>query len=300
MKEKWLKWAGLEGVVRVASNILQKTVQDLLRESGSVLYLTALIGLAQSVLGFMVAKSTKEKLWMSWRGNVGSVLFGALALLAIVCTFLVFANDGPLSGHVFVVSLSIIPGAVVDRLFFGYRFRSSQILGIGIAVLAGYCVLLPSVSKMGGLPAWLGFSVLTATLMTLNQGISQAIQVYTTPMAKNVWGGLTIFLGASTLFVVSGSDMGSVIAYKRLTAASLEIGVLSVFLWTFNLWAYQGGAYIALKKLVVNGTLIVTGMLVGVLGFGEQVTPVQMVGFALYVLAFVLVDREIWTFLLAR
>src|SRR3989344_9632810 len=50
------------------------------------------------------------------------------------------------------------------------------------------------------------------------------------------------------------------------------IGLIVVGMWAFNLLSYKGGAYIALKKLVMNGTYLITAMFCGALCFGEKIT----------------------------
>ena len=297
MKEKWPKWALLEGLVRVLSNLLQKRMSDLTSHSfGAILLLTMLIGLVQALLGLFVAHTTKEKLWMHRIGNSGSVAFGVLAFFGINLSFLVFAEGGQLSIHVLIVTLGIIPGALCDRYLFGHSFRPTQLLGIGVAVTAGYCALdAPSLASFTKLPIWVWCSVGTMLLMTANQVISQKIQTYTTPMAKNVWGGGTIaFLGGVSLiaqpFHIAAAE------WNRLFLTSSLIGMLSVLLWTFNLWAYRDGAYIALKKLVVNGSLLFFGSVFGMFS-GERISVTQGAGFFLYLIAFCLTDRDTWDFI---
>ena len=301
MKEKWLKWAVLEAVVRVLSNALQKAVNDLTHVFGTVLYMTAAIGLVQAVLGIIVARFAKEKIKMHPVGLFGSITFGLLAVVAITLSFLVFAKGGQLGVHAFIVTLGIVPGALLDRFLFKHPIRPLQGLGVGIAVLAGYCALdCPSLEETRRLPLWVFLSFAAMLVMTLNQAVSQKIQSYTTPMAKNFWGGLTIFLAAGTALLIIGPHKLQSPDLLRLTKVAVIIGALSVFLWTFNLWAYQGGAFIALKKLVVNGNYIFMGAAGGALFFGERVTLKQFVGFALYGTAFLLVDREAWVFVCTK
>jgi len=115
-------------------------------------------------------------------------------------------------------------------------------------------------------------------------------------MAKNFWGGLTIFLAAGTVLLIIGPQQMQSPEFFRLTKVAVMIGALSVFLWTFNLWAYQGGAFIALKKLVVNGNYIFMGTVGGALFFRERVTVNQLIRFTLYCMAFLLADRETLAF----
>lgn len=106
MKEKWLKWAVLEAIVRVLSNALQKAVNDLTHVVGTVLYLTAAIGFVQAVLGIVVARFAKEKIKMHLIGLLGSVAFGLLAVVAITLSFLSSLKEDSLA-----FTLSSLPSA---------------------------------------------------------------------------------------------------------------------------------------------------------------------------------------------
>lgn len=309
MKEKWLGWAVSESFIRVISNALQKTIGDLMKTAGPVFYGTAVMGLTQAILGFIGVKATKQKIIaecekadyfgvkrtvIDRRGIIGSTFFGAIAVACITLSFLVFSYGGKLILHVFIVTLGIIPGAFIDRIFFGYKLTKLQVLGILIAIMAGYSALgAPSLYELTHLPIWMLFSFLTMLGMAINQGITQKIQNIN-PLVKNFWGGITIFVLAGIIGIIFGS-INPVSAYPvKIATVSAEIGVLFVLLWTVNLYAYKGGAFIVIKKLVVNAGYIILGALWGTAFFKESLSLLHILGFVLYCIAFILVDKKTW------
>jgi len=77
---------------------------------------------------------------------------------------------------------------------------------------------------------------------------------------------------------------------------SLLIGVIFIGSWSFNLMAYKNEAYIALKKLTMNGIYLTLTMAAGVIFFGESLSVGKILGVVLFFVAFVLVDEKTWNF----
>ena len=90
----------------------------------------------------------------------------------------------------------------------------------------------------------------------------------------------------------------------------MNIGVLRPSFWraviafglvvtggvAFKLLSYKGGGSIAVKKLVMQGTYLITATLFGALFYAEPFTVGKAVGIAGFVLAFVLMDQGTWEF----
>jgi multidrug transporter EmrE-like cation transporter len=74
----------------------------------------------------------------------------------------------------------------------------------------------------------------------------------------------------------------------------VAIGIATFFMWSFNLFAYQDGAYISLKKLVMNASYMFMIFLVGTVFFAETVTLTKILGFLLYVVAITLMDNKLF------
>jgi multidrug transporter EmrE-like cation transporter len=82
----------------------------------------------------------------------------------------------------------------------------------------------------------------------------------------------------------------------QIWLSSAVIGVIVIGMWSFNLLSYRGGAQIAIKKLVLNGSYLTMAMVVGILLFGETLTVAKIVGVATYLVAFVLMDDNTWQY----
>lgn len=296
MPRKWIVWAVFESTIRLTSSVFQKFVEKITAISfGHVLYATLLIGFVQGITGLIILKCRKKAISGCITNIIGSIGFGIFAVIAICLSFLVFAYGGQLSIHVFITSISIVPGALIDRFMFKHSLSGRQWSGVLIAIIAAYVVLgMPSLGQIPKLQLWICFSFGAMIAMTINQGITQYIKDVD-PFVKNFWGGTTIFILTGIGLLIFDKNPISSYPYK-LTLVSLIIGALSVLLWTVNLLAYKDGAFIAIKKLVVNGSYLVIAVFAGVIGFGEEVTFYKIIAFMLYLVGFILLDNPTWKF----
>lgn len=296
MPRKWMIWSAFESVIRLISSIFQKSVENITATSfGFVLYATLLIGFVQGVAGLIILRCRKKAISSSAVNIIGSIGFGIFGVIAICLSFLVFARGGQLSIHVFITSMSIVPGALIDRFVFKHYLSMRQWSGVLVAVVAAYVMLgMPSFDGVTGLQLWVWFSFGTMIAMAINQGITQHIKDVD-PFVKNFWGGTTIFILAGIGLTIFGGNPISSYPYK-LTLVSVIIGALSVLLWTVNVLAYKDGASIAIKKLVVNGSYLGVALVVGAMGFGEEVTLYKISALIFFLVGFILLDNPTWKF----
>ena len=278
------------------SSVFQKLVEEITATSfGHVLYAALLIGFVQGIAGLIILKIRKRTIIDHSVNIIGSIGFGIFAVIAICLSFLVFACGGQLSIHVFITSMSIVPGALIDRFVFGHLLSRRQWGGVLVAVVAAYVMLsMPSFSQILGLRLWVLFSFGTMVAMTINQGITQHIKDVD-PFVKNFWGGTTIFILAGIGFLIFAKNPIGFFPHK-LTFVSLIIGAFSVLLWAVNVLAYKDGASIAIKKLVVNGSYLGVAAIAGAMGFGEEITFYKIFALILYLVGFILLDNQTWIF----
>jgi len=295
MREPWIKWAMLEAISRASSRLLQKTIGVTSSVIGHTFFAALLVGIVQVTVGLVATLSRKKKLFDNTANVIGSISFGILAYIATVLGFVVFMLNGEVGVSTFIVGLSIIPGALIDRIFFGHSLNMRQCLGILVAILAGYTVLnAPSLHEIKVLPLWVWLSVLNMLAVAVNQGITQKIKSID-PFVKNFWGGLTaIVLGVISLLFVPLEAITKYPALPNLIGVSLLVGVMVIFIWSFNLLSYKGGAYITLKKIITNGSYLILSMFAGFLFFHESMTVLKVIGVILYILAFMMVDTVTW------
>ncbi len=305
LKNIWTTWTILEALAKMLAKMLQKLVG-----AGSVLFAhallaTAIIGLVQTVLGTIGATARKQPLLTKRSHILGACGFGVLAFVATILGFTVFLPhfNGEVGVVTFIVTLSIVPGALIDSLVFGRRFNKRKIIGLLIAVVAGYSVLgWPTLNEALHLPAWVWLSFGIMAAVTVNQWITQSIKDID-PFVKNFWGGLTtLVLCLLSLLCISSLEVvvPTSSLLQRIYLFSSLCGVIVVGMWCFNLISYKTGASIALKKLVMNGTYLSVTMLAGILFFDETATLSKAIGVALYLTAFTIMDDKTWQFLFSE
>jgi drug/metabolite transporter (DMT)-like permease len=295
MVNNWPLWTVLEALSKTAAKLLQKVVGVKSSLLSHMLWATMIVGVVQVVVGLAVARRRKQALIADHKQVVGACLFGVLAFVATVCGFAAFLPryGGDIGVFTFLVTLSIVPGSLFDRFWFGNKFTFRKWFGIGLAILAGYAVLgWPSLSALTKLPVWVWLGFVTMLAVTLNQVITQTIKAID-PFVKNFWGGLvTVALSASLLMFVGLKQLATTdgTVMVRLTGLSAVVGVIVVGMWCFNLVSYKKGASIALKKLVMNGTYLSTAMALGILLFDEPASWSKMSGVGIYLIAYCLAE----------
>ncbi|MFH1890108.1 MAG: DMT family transporter [Candidatus Kuenenbacteria bacterium] len=297
MGEKWMKWTLLEASTKTLSKLLQKIIGKASAILPHAFLAIWIVGLVQTIAGFMMAKARKKKLLTDRASIIGSCWFGFNATACTVICFIVFMLKGDIGVNTLIITLSIIPGALIDRFFFGHHLNRREWFGVLIAILAGYSVLgWPSLSSFLTLPLWIVLSFIVMILVAINQGITQKIRKID-PFVKNFWGGFTTFLLALIALIVMKSQaliFNFSLSTQKLWWSSALIGLIIVGMWSFNLMSYKGGAHIAIKKLVMNGTYLITAMLLGIVLFNESLSLAKASGVILYLLAFILMDKGVW------
>lgn len=296
---KWMRWAFAEAGTKTASKILQKVVGNVSTTLAHTVFATFVIGLVQTISGWVVARSRNTPILTDKESILGSCLFGFFAVISTVLSFFVFLLGGDIGINTFIITLSIVPGAFIDRFFFGKKLCWREWVGVLMAILAGYSILgWPSLSAMLSLPLWVWLSFGTTCTAAINQGITQKVKKID-PFVKNFWGGVTTLVLCSAAIIILGSaklftDFSRPMQNLWLVAAI--IGVIVIGMWSFNLMSYKDGASIAIKKLVMNGAYLVTAMLAGVLLFKESFTVGKLIGIVLFICAFTLMDKATWEF----
>lgn len=296
-KENWQKWTVLEGLTKTASRTLQKVAGNTSNGWAGTLLAAGIIGLIQVVFASFKVFKNSQGLFSDKKGILGSMLFGLIAFGSTVLGVATFLQGGDISVSTFIVTLSIVPGMIIDVLFFKYKPRNQEWFGMIIAIIAGWAVLnFPTLSSKS-MPIWVLFAFGNMLSVAINQGISQKIK-NVSPMFKNFWGGMVALILAPIIIVIMGKGafLFSFSDNKLLWFTSALIGLIVIAMWSFNLLSYRDGASIALKKLVMNGTYLVSTMILGYLIFHEEITIGKLTAIPLFVLAYVLMDKKAYDF----
>lgn len=296
--EKWMKWAVLEGFTKILARAFQKVVGNVSNTWAGTFLAAGIVGLVQVVFAGTVMKRKKMRFLGNPRGAIGSALFGVFALVSTVLGFATFLMGGDISVSTFIISLSIVPGMIIDIIFFKFRSTSREWVGMVVAIFAGYSILgFPNLNSLTDMPTWVWLSLAGMMSVAINQGITQKIKDVGF-MFKNFWGGLMSLVLSPIALIVMGKS-GIILQfsdYSRLWGASIIIGFIVICMWSFNLISYQTGASIALKKLVMNSTYMIGTMFVGSIFFNEAMTINKLIAIPLFVLAFILMDKKAYEF----
>lgn len=298
IKENWRKWAVLEGLMKTASSSFQKIAGSASSNFAGTLLVAGIIGLTQVIFALTYLLIKKEGLLIDRKGIFGSMLFGLVAFSSTVFGIITFLKGGDVSVNTFIITLSIVPGMIIDIVFFKYKPRNQEWLGMIIAIIAGWAVLNFPTTNIKSLPTWVCFSFGNMLCLSINQGISQKIKNIS-PMFKNFWGGMVALILATTVIILIGrsSLFLSFTDNKILWFTSALIGLIVIAMWSFNLLSYRDGASIALKKLVMSSTYLLGAMLLGYIIFQEKITIGKLVAIPLFAIAYVLMDRKAYDFI---
>lgn len=298
---KWIRWGFIEALFRTISMTLGKVVGGLASTFAHVTLSTCVIGGVQATVAGTILLYQRITPWCGKRLVTGSVLFGAGAFVGTMLPFIAFMQGAPLAVYTFLTLLAVIPGAVLDRAWFGERLVFRQMVGIMVALFAGWLVLeAPNITELFALPLWMLLGLLNAGILALNQGVTRWVKDIN-PWVKNFWGGLTTCtLGVCTLFYLGDARFLSMPETQPLLALSSVIAFVVIGMWTFNVIAYRDGATIPAKYILVNGMFLALVFVIGFLVFGESISLTQVIGMAVYFCGFVLVNRDGWRLFVRR
>ena len=295
----WRKWAVAEGLTKTASRTFQKVAGTASNNWGGAFLVAGIIGFVQVASSLIIISKNGERIFGDLKGMFGSILFGLLALTSTVFGIATFLYGGDISTSTFIVTLSIVPGMMIDIIFFKYQAKSKEWLGIVVAILAGWAVLdFPRLNSLSSFPTWVWFAFGTMMTVAINQGITQSVRKVS-PMFKNFWGGMVALVGAPIAMFMIGEEklLLSFFDNKILWFTSATIGFIVIAMWSFNLLSYKEGASIALKKLVMNGTYLLSTMILGNLIFHEEITTGKWTAIPLFLIAYVLMDKKAYDFI---
>lgn len=293
--QRWMRWTLGEAFMKATSATLQKQVGLASKLLAHTLFATGIVGLVQTFAGLFATRRSKKPLVPNRAYVLGSITFGFFAFLSTLLGFSAYQNGGEVSVQVFIITLSIIPGALIDWVVFGHKLVKRQMFAILVALFGGYCVLgFPSLEEALKLPLWVWLSLGITVTVAINQGVTQKIKGVD-PMVKNFWGGLTAVILSSVLISVTGVNrLADPQVWTRLVPAALLIGFVVIVMWTCNVMSYKDGAAIAIKKLVMNGTYLTLAMVIGICLYGEAFTVGKVLGVIIFILAFCLFDNGTW------
>jgi drug/metabolite transporter (DMT)-like permease len=296
----WIKWALGEAAFRVTSITLLKVIGTLASTLGQLALSTLIIGGVQVVAAGCMLIYNRTSIWATKRQILGSIAFGIGAFFGTMLPFVAFMLGANLAVYTFLALLAIVPGAIIDRIFFGEKLVIRQLSGIALAVFAGWLVMnMPNLNELATLPLWAWLALINACTLAINQGVTRWIKEVDI-WIKNFWGGVgTAVLCLLSLLILGPETIASIAtsASVPIVAWSAVIAIVVIGLWSFNVLAYRSGASIPTKNVFVNGAYLFGALAVGYLFFGEPVHMAQLFGIVMYIGAFILINTTVWNYL---
>ncbi|MFH1523275.1 MAG: DMT family transporter [Patescibacteria group bacterium] len=304
-KGSWIYWAWGEAVAGAISLLIMKKAGLKMEIIDQVIIMVLALSLFQVLISLIIAWIRGEKLFYRRRDFFWLSLFGIVIFFIDILAFVVFNLGGKMIIFSFIFSLSIIPGAVLDRFWFKKEFSKRQFIGIGVAILATYSMFnwpeIGGINAMRMLPLWIWLSIVASFFAAAIQGISFKIKDTTSPLVMNILGGSMVVMLALLILTARG-NLSLLVStdppYPLLWMLSIVLGALVVGQWVCNITSYKyKNVFIAMKMLVVRGTFLFLAVLLGVIFLQETFGIAQLIGMILYLGAFILIKEDIWQFL---
>ncbi len=301
----WRLWAVAEGLAKTFSAIFQKLVGVAMGTLEMGCIAAALIGIVQMAAGFCgwAVKSKRDpkalqKLVPDVRSVLCVVLLGFFAgIFGTVLSIYTFTLGADMGVRTLLISSSIVPGSILAAIIWPKTdsLGARQVAGISVFLIAMWAMLgFPSLASIATLDTWVWLVLLLALVASFTELLSRSMALKFDAWSNNFWiGGSTAFFSLCTL-VVLGVWQGGV--SLNLSSVFLQgiiaIGFIVVAMAAFKIWTYQGGGTIALKKIIMPGTYLVTSIFAGAAIYGEPLTAGKMVGVALWFCSIYLADPK--------
>jgi len=225
--EKWMLWGLILGVVKTGSQTFKKLAGSISGSLNHIFFISMIMGATQTVASFVIKKGQVRTFLSENRRDIaGAILIGIFALALRISHIWVFFLGGDVAILVLFTMLYIVPGALIDRVFFKNVLTKRQLLGVIVGIFAIYSILqYPSLKDIGTLPLWMLVAIGVMVLEAVNHGVTRGIKKID-PFALNFFGGLTTVIGSLLLIIFSGSlGLVFVISNVNLWLVSIILGL---------------------------------------------------------------------------
>lgn len=288
----WTKFAVGEGLAKTLSSLFGK----LIGVTGGSLIMAAVagtaIGLVQMVsgfLGFVAGNRQGEKvpfLFPDLRSVSWAIMFGLMAsVFGTIWGIYTFTLGADIGIRTLLIMGSIIPGAIMDRIFWREKLTTPQILGVVVFLGAAWAMLdFPALDMILALPVWVPAVLVITFTQAINEALSRAASAKLNHWVNNFWVGLTSIVSCLIAIMLLAIFSGG--AKLDLTLpfifGALMVGIIVVPMIAWKLLSYAGGGTIAMKKIIMQGTYLVTAVIAGIMVYDEPFTVGKMIGTALF------------------
>lgn len=305
----WKIWAVLEGVCKAIGTLFAKLVG---REMGTLemgAVAAIMIGAIQAASGlcgvFVKSIGNPEHirtLVPDRRSVLLAIAFGAFAgLFGTIWSIYTFTLGADIGIRTLLIMCSIIPSAIIGRIFWKDPLGIKQIFGIAIFLVAVWVMFdFPTVDVLLHLPTWALATLVITFTQPIQEVLSRAASVKLDPWVNNFWvGSSTIFfctLALIVLFALS-ENFTFEVRSQMFVFGTVVMAFIVVAAISFKLLTYKTGGLFALKNIVMQSTYLFGAIYAGVLVWDEPLTTGKIVGPFIAIIAFLLTDNKAWNLL---
>lgn len=294
--KRFVAIAATDGLVRSFSTACQNLAGKALTSAEGSLIATATIELLRLTTGLSTLALKQTKIQTEFKNLC---LMFVWALFAVVMTVLhVYSYEiGADQGIATMIVLGgIIPGALIDRYWFGDPLPTKRIAGMGVFLVAAWSALnFPGKSAVLLLPSWVYFKVIIAGLLAVNEAVRRTL-MNVPPERRITTEQSQFWVGAFALTLLMAAALHTQV-WTKLAAyqlnfwlGTLGMGTAVVISTALSLQVYKFPGSITTRKLVSNTTVMITSVIVGVTLFGEPFTAGKALAMVLFVAALVIYE----------
>ena len=301
----WQIYAVLEGTSKTTSGIVQDLVGKAMVSIELGCIAAMMIGIVQAAGGFLgfwrnvvVGKTTLASLAPN-KAIIWAIAFGFMAgVPGTIISLYTFTLGAEFSARTLLISASIIPGAIMGRYVWGSEtdpLGIRQWIGMAIFIFACWSVL--DFPTNFGLEVWVWWTLVITFTQPVNEFLSRkTADAKLDPWTNNFWVGTSTVFWTFLSLVAWVSVFGPSDQHLNLSLVlgSLLIGIIVTGMIAFKLLSYAGGGTIALKKVIMQGTYLITFTVIGVAWYKQPFTWGHALGIVLFLPAFSLIDKETW------
>lgn len=303
--KQWQLFAVLEGTSKTVSGVFQDVVGRAMASIEIGCIAAMMIGIVQAVGGFLgfwkrvTSGKTQLSSLIPNKAVLWAIAFGFMAAIpGTVISLYTFTLGAEFSARTLLISASIVPGAILGRYVWG---SITDPLGIrqwvGMALFLIACWAILEFPTDFGFQPWVWWTLVITFTQSINEFLSRkAADAKLDPWTNNFWVGVsTVFWTFLALAVwVSIFGTNTYVIGPQLVLGSFVLGIIVTGMIAFKLLSYAGGGTIALKKVIMQGTYLVTFTTVGVVFYGQPFTVGHMLGLVLFLPAFAFMDKDTW------
>ncbi len=304
MWKTWQAFAVYEGFTKTASSIFQKLVGVVMGTVAMGCIATIIIGAVQATVGYLgfIQQTRKDPanaklLVPELRAVLWAIVFGFFAsIFGTVLSIYTFTLGADMGIRTLLISCSIIPGAIASRIIWG-----SKTDPLGLRQWAGITLFITAMWAMLGFPsdiptdAWVWLTIGIGFTQAANEVLNRLASVKLNIWTNGFWVGVSqMFFATMALAIMVLIGGGVTLEISKLFVfGTLVIAGFATAMIAFKLLAYQGGGTIALKKIIMPGTYLVTAIIAGAIVYGEPLTLGKFAGTILWLVSIVLADKEV-------